>query len=236
MAKIGYGYGSEWQLLRMLGRHRNYFNELVLKSINKKHSELNSNIEWLDFDFYGWKDKEIIGLDFLTKEEKAKSNDNPRKKCLKQQNWDSIGKIGDTYILVEAKGNLDEFNKSDPGKAKGNSMPIIKSSIDKVITNHSLKNTNNKIWMGKGCYQTANRIIAYDYITKVLKKNAIILYVLFLNDWECSYYPSTNSLSKKGVKDIKEWDIITNEKFVKMGIKGSDIENNIVFVYPNCSI
>lgn len=34
MGKIGFGYGSEWQLLRMLGRHRVYFDDLVLREFD----------------------------------------------------------------------------------------------------------------------------------------------------------------------------------------------------------
>ena len=35
MAQIGYGYGSEFQLLRFLGHHRNLLEEAIRKAIIK---------------------------------------------------------------------------------------------------------------------------------------------------------------------------------------------------------
>ena len=45
MGKIGYGYGSEWHLLRYLGYHRTYLNKHILRLTGGER------IEWLDFRF-----------------------------------------------------------------------------------------------------------------------------------------------------------------------------------------
>ena len=45
MAKLGLGYGSEFHLLRMLGRHSNSFNLEILSALGYN----NKKIEWLDF-------------------------------------------------------------------------------------------------------------------------------------------------------------------------------------------
>ena len=36
MAQIGYGYGSEFQLLRFMGRHRKKLKEIIVKTIGEE--------------------------------------------------------------------------------------------------------------------------------------------------------------------------------------------------------
>ena len=48
MAQIGYGYGSEWQLLKMLGHHRVYFFHELKKQLGLSSD---SEIHWLDYGF-----------------------------------------------------------------------------------------------------------------------------------------------------------------------------------------
>lgn len=64
MGRIGFGYGSEWHLLRHLGYHREY---LSLKTLNVTGGR---SIEWLDFDFSKENaplrdDREFLGLEFI---------------------------------------------------------------------------------------------------------------------------------------------------------------------------
>ena len=61
MAEIGLGYGSEFQLMRFLGHHRNELNDLIHKATNT-----NELIEWLDFPYKDKKksgDGEWIGIE-----------------------------------------------------------------------------------------------------------------------------------------------------------------------------
>ena len=46
MGHLGYGYGSEFQLLRFMGRHRNFLDDEIKKQIN-----IVGDIKWLDFEF-----------------------------------------------------------------------------------------------------------------------------------------------------------------------------------------
>ena len=64
MAQIGYGYGSEYQLLRFLGHHRRKLEEIIAEQIGR------GTFEWEDFEFANPKkviseDKELTGLEFL---------------------------------------------------------------------------------------------------------------------------------------------------------------------------
>ena len=61
MAQIGYGYGSEYQLLRFLGHHRRELEQIISKQIGE------GTFEWEDFDYADPKtvisgDKELMGL------------------------------------------------------------------------------------------------------------------------------------------------------------------------------
>ena len=65
MAQIGYGYGSEFQLLRFMGRHRDLLDNEIKKQINQT-----GEIHWLDFGFTDLDatligDEEQKGLAFL---------------------------------------------------------------------------------------------------------------------------------------------------------------------------
>ncbi len=72
MGKIGYGYGSEWHLLRQLGYHRAYFSEKVNNLIGCQR------VDWLDFKFSPkcrplQDDKELMGLEFIQDTQVQKS-------------------------------------------------------------------------------------------------------------------------------------------------------------------
>lgn len=65
MGQMAIGNGSEFHLLRWLGRHRNEFDERIKQEL---HTD---NISWLDFDFDKEKtitDKELTGISFLNNE------------------------------------------------------------------------------------------------------------------------------------------------------------------------
>ncbi len=54
MGKMGFGYGSEYQLMRYMGRHLNEFNKQVQELLGS-----DDNINWYDFNRTGLLDKEI---------------------------------------------------------------------------------------------------------------------------------------------------------------------------------
>jgi hypothetical protein len=66
MGRIGHGYGSEWHLLRYLGRHRDRLDKEVLAKVGAKE------VKWLDFPFKPngkWQDEEWKGVDFLRRKD-----------------------------------------------------------------------------------------------------------------------------------------------------------------------
>ena len=106
MGTIGYGYGSEWHLLRYLGYHR--------KLLTQKTLELTggNSIEWLDFKFANHhvplkEDREFVGLEFLSDDAVLERWRSFWPQSGNAQNWDAVGKIdyGDRteWVLVEAK-------------------------------------------------------------------------------------------------------------------------------------
>ena len=100
---LALGYGSKYQLLRMLGWHRNDFNSKIKSVLG-----LDEDINWLDFQYDGPCDKELLNLDFI-----PNLNDEWKKywSCGSGGiNWDAVGiTTGGTYILVEAKAHLKEM-------------------------------------------------------------------------------------------------------------------------------
>src|SRR5690348_14631823 len=87
VGKIGYGYGSEFHLLRYLGRHRHCLNRRIEEKSGGKVRD------WLDFAFAGdGGDTEWKGVDFL---EAGSAMISAWKRFWPQTgnvpNWDAVG-------------------------------------------------------------------------------------------------------------------------------------------------
>ena len=123
MDHLGYGYGSEFQLLRFMGRHRNLLDDEIKKQIN-----IVGDIKWLDFEFTDLRnsligDKELTGLQFLNllsfvSNEQIQSIRNEISQfkvgiMISKQSWDAIFTIADSLYLVEAKAYCEEMNTKD---------------------------------------------------------------------------------------------------------------------------
>lgn len=91
MGQMALGRGSEFHLLRWIGRHRNEFDKRVNALLGTK------KITWLDFDFDSVKtipDKEIVGLNFLKNKTFTAVNSTWKKEWPQtgnSMNWDLIG-------------------------------------------------------------------------------------------------------------------------------------------------
>ncbi|TGT35908.1 MULTISPECIES: hypothetical protein [unclassified Mesorhizobium] len=111
MGVMNIEYGSEFHLLRYMGRHRNRLNEAVAKATGAEE------IEWLDAPpdtGKPWNDGEWKGLRFLDDREDLQrawravwpARGNP-------PNWDALGKVRTAgaweWLLVEAKANEQEL-------------------------------------------------------------------------------------------------------------------------------
>ena len=121
MSWIGHGYGSEWHLLRYLGRHRNLLDSAIQETIGC------GELEWLDFGFDSrnpWHDAEWKGMDFLSEDSALQESWRvywPQGAGI--HNWDAVAKGrtagGQTEgILGEAKANLEELRSECQARSK----------------------------------------------------------------------------------------------------------------------
>ena len=110
MAEMGLGYGSEFQLMRFLGHHRNYLNTLIRETV-----KIDGEMQWLD---YPADNKRLSGdgeWENILCFEKLKNYTDITNKWKdywppkgKGMNWDGIFRIGDIWFFVEAKAHEGE--------------------------------------------------------------------------------------------------------------------------------
>src|SRR4030065_2482660 len=111
MGRIGHGYGSEWHLLRYLGRHRNLLDRTIRETTGC------GSLEWLDLgiepnnprDGAEWK-----GLNFLAEDTAFQDSWQrywPQGAGIHY--WDAVARDCSgrktEWVLVEAKVNLEEM-------------------------------------------------------------------------------------------------------------------------------
>jgi len=220
--KLAFGYGSKYQLLRMLGWHRNELNKEVSKATG-----FTNDINWLDFNFDGPFDKEIKNADFIN-ELATKWKEYWACGSTSGLNWDAIGVTSNNeYIPIEAKAYINEFiNKKDKDgskseESKKNHLKRVQDLIDKYQINDKASN-----WINHH-YQLANRLVFVDFLISNGYK-AKLAYVLFENGYEFNC-PTVKSCSKE------EWENACAEKLNKMHIKGTKLEDLICFCIINCN-
>jgi hypothetical protein len=175
MVKAGFGYGSDYHLLRYLGYHRDHLNEQILSCIDGSRAVL-----WMDQPFAQTKPnitRQWLGLQFL-----------PQKPDLQQawkqfwparngiHNWDAVAWIwaehGCELLLVEAKAHTGELKSSCKASTQ-QSRQLITSSLDSVKA--ALGVALDRNWQ-KGYYQYCNRIAALHF----LMEHGIPAHLLFI--------------------------------------------------------
>lgn len=216
--KLALGYGSKYQLLRMLGWHRNELNETLGALLS-----VDGNINWLDFAYAGPCDKELLNLDFIPE----------LKDAWKEYwacgsaggiNWDAVGLSADgTYILVEAKAHIVEMDNS----ANGNTASQTKNNrqIDQFIHKYNIP-SSAEIWR-QHYYQLANRLVACDYLLSKGYK-AKLVYILFENGYEYNRAKSDSATREQWLEEM-------DRELVAMGIKGTEAEQLINICIINCN-
>ncbi len=214
MGKMGYGHGSEFHLLRWMGRHRDKFNEEVCKVIGVK----GQNVEWFDFEFDDKNfipDGELKGLDFLngdTREGEAlqafKNGEYSWPQTGQSMNWDAVGRIGDAYILCEAKAHVEEVEKTHKVE-KSRSVSQRRRAFEFAQKKFSASKAED--WM-LNYYQMANRL----YVLALLDEchiKAYLLNIYFCGDcrrgWNC---PKTED----------DWQEVIQDEMKKLGVVDSD--------------
>lgn len=167
MGKIGYGYGSEWHLLRHLGYHRTYLSQKVAEVVGGQA------IEWLDFSFSQENaplrdDREFVGLEFISDAQVQHKWRPFWPQTGNAQNWDAVGRIyvGDVteWLLVEAKAHIGE-PESKCGATSQVSQQLILSALEK--TSKAFGNHRQPIenWLAP-YYQYANRLAVLYFLMK----------------------------------------------------------------------
>lgn len=179
MGKIGYGYGSEWQLLRYLGRHRNLLDKAVREATGC------GTLDWLDFGFDAISpglDTEWKGLDFLKEDDdlqKAWHEYWPQGAGI--HNWDAVAQASSEgkreWILVEAKANIEELNSECKARNK-ESLRKITAAFD--ATKKALGVPPEINWM-KPNYQYRNRIAALHFLSS-RGIDAKLIFIYFCGD------------------------------------------------------
>ena len=156
MAQIGYGYGSEFQLMRFLGHHRN----LLEKTIRKSIDIYDGSFQWFDFDFADREkiisgDSEMCGLSFL-------KNDFPKISSVcdivkkyawdfdRWQYWDAVFLLKGVIYFVEAKAHKEEIKSGNKKHGGTHSQEILEFMKGQYAC-------ATEEWL-KGYYQFANRL------------------------------------------------------------------------------
>lgn len=173
MTQIVYGYGSEFQLMRFLGHHRN-----LLENEIKKQIGVEGEIHWLDFGFSNSEscvsgDDEIKGLNFLVDipfvsdiEYMAADAEYYMYEINNQaswQCWDAVFTLNDTIYLVEAKAHVGELSSGNETHG-GVSANEIKRFMKDQLPEFNI----TEEWM-KEYYQLGNRLAT----TALLNRNGI---------------------------------------------------------------
>ena len=180
MGKMALGYGSEWHLLRFLGRHRHMLNRAIEAVVGGRV------VDWLDFrfnparEFY---DEEVTGLDFL----------GPDHQLLREwrdwwpqsgnvHNWDAVGKVmlngREEWLLVEAKANERELKSSCGAKENGGFSAIRKALIEtQKAMNISVP---VECWLSP-YYQYANRLAVLHFLNSH-HQSARLVHIYFCGD------------------------------------------------------
>jgi hypothetical protein len=186
LARLNASYGSELHLLRMLGRHRHYFDGKVRKAIGA------DSIEWLDFpsgemrqDREGhveW-DREWRHFNFLADDDPAKRKWATAWPTHRQgHNWDAIGRIvhkgRPEWLLVEAKANIGEL-KSHCSAADQSSRELIEGTLN--ATKMALGARPDCDWTTP-YYQFCNRLAAL-HVIDTARTPARLLFVYFCGDF-----------------------------------------------------
>ena len=208
MADIGYGYGSEWHLLRFLGYHRNALDSAILRASGGQE------IEWLDFPFNPGKkfyDGEWKGLDFL------ESHNPVRQEWSRYwpttgnvQNWDAVGRMlgggQDEWLLIEAKAYIGEIRSSCGASEKGG-LPMIRSAFE--VTKQNMAIDQSKDWLSP-FYQYANRLATLDFL---LRQNvsARLVFIYFLGD---------EHQGKTCPATVADWMPALRESVAHLGLSG----------------
>lgn len=179
-------YGSEWHLLRYLGRHRHLLDERVGSVTGGKM------LDWID---YRWNpsgrppyfdgptlDAEWKGLDFFAGDIQARTQwPSFWPQSGNVPNWDAVGwlQVGTQVelLLVEAKAHLGELRSSCSAQLHGG-LPVIQSAIAQAKQAFGVPVAAD--WL-QPHYQFCNRLTVLHFLIRH-GLGAKLLFVYFCGD------------------------------------------------------
>ena len=214
MAQIGFGYGSEFQLLRFLGHHRLEFENIIAGVLGP------GVFKWEDFDYANpltviSGDKELTGLSFLERLYPALY---PAVKAAYEkykiyhrdawQNWDAVFTHNGTLYLVEAKAHISELssgNEEHGDHSREEILRYFKEQLPELPV--------SRVWL-QDYYQMANRLAT----AALLNNNGIktkLLYIYFVNGYR------KRVIEKEGRKEriIETVNLNATEEQFRMAIQ-----------------
>ncbi|KXB07063.1 hypothetical protein AKJ51_02140 [candidate division MSBL1 archaeon SCGC-AAA382A20] len=227
MAQLGYGYGSEFHLMRLMGRYRKRFTSLVCKATEA------SDMQWLDFKVgqqYQLSpnnlilpDKEWKGIDFL--EKSSTDNDSILKEWQKFwpqtgniQNWDAIARsrfgFPEFWLLAEAKAHTGEIN-SQCGAQSSRSKDKIKKAMQKTQSWLDVQGKTPDDWM-KNYYQFANRLATLYFLIE----QGIHARLLFI------YMCGDKHPEKECPKKREGWTTVLKKQKQALGLQNVDLKSH----------
>lgn len=201
MGTLQIGHGSEFHLLRFLGRHRELLGAQIRAQFADDGAPAVAGVDWLDFPFNPkapTRDGEILGVDFLSDH----GGDGWRTFWPDQKqgvlnrrgmpSWDAVGRVRfvdrtpDDWLLVEAKAHLGEFASAQAAcGARGSSRIKIVAALKGTF--EALRAADGptwaevqEAWLGQ-YYQLANRLALLKFL-RSHGRSARLLYLLFAGD------------------------------------------------------
>ena len=220
MAEMKIGYGSEYQLLRYLGHHRNYFFDEIRKVIG------DGEIEWLDYPNdlnRDSRDGELKGIECFEKLPNYKTIKDEWCRFWPQSgnahNWDGIFIHKGVWYFVEAKANLEEANQKCSAESIKSIKTII-SAFEETCGNPQLA----EVWQLSDCYQLANRL-AFIHFCSMVGIKAKLLYISFINGYEIN--------PRKNVGSVEDWKKKWDEEYESLQLTEM-LKSYIFHVYVDC--
>ena len=243
MAQMGLGYGSEFQLLRFMGRHRHELERIIIDALQEKQQTINDkNFDWLDFEYSDVNkvitgDRELYGLSFLEKKIDKGLYDKITSALQKAgsfisnwQHWDAVFVLDDCFYFVEAKAYTGElYSTNDHG---GSSKKEILNFMRENMKPYGIEVDKN--WLDS-YYQFANRISMMAFLNQN-GLNAKAIYIYFENGYNKRQFigKEIKTVSDKGAGKM-EFDEAIQKELSYLNIEKANFSELVVHIYINAT-
>ena len=243
MAQMGLGYGSEFQLLRFMGRHRHELERIIIDALQEKQQTINDkNFDWLDFEYSDVNkvitgDRELCGLSFLEKKIDKGLYDKITSALQKAgsfisnwQHWDAVFVLDDCFYFVEAKAYPGElYSTNDHG---GSSKQEILNFMRENMQPYGIEVDEN--WLDS-YYQFANRISMMAFLNQN-GLNAKAIYIYFENGYNKRQFigKEIKTVSDKGAGKM-EFDEAIQKELSYLNIEKANLSELVVHTYINAT-